>query len=94
MWERRAWRVTAGGSGAAAEGMFGRPGEWWAAACAYEFVESALACSCGARAERGEADSTNTSAFFCAASLRPPNLFDRQAGGEWSVSARSRKICV
>src|SRR6188768_1095309 len=78
-------------------------GEAWAAACAYEFVESALACRRGARAERGAAplrvsrsasNSTNSSAFFLLASLRLPNLFDREPGGEGSVNARSRKICA
>ena len=68
-------------------------GEAWAAACAYEFVESALACRRGARAERGAAplrvsrsasNSTNSSAFFLLASLRLPNLFDREPGGEVS----------
>ena len=95
--------MTAGGSGAAAEGMFGRLGKWWAAACAYEFLESALACRCGARAERDAAplrvsrsasDSTNSSAFFLLASLRPPNLLDRKFGGELSVNAKGGKICV
>ena len=83
--------------------MFGRLGKWWAAACAYEFLESALACRCGARAERDAAplrvsrsasDSTNSSAFFLLASLRPPNLLDRKFGGELSVNAKGGKICV
>ena len=55
-------RVAAGGSGAVAEGVFGCLGKWWAAPCAYEFLESALACGCGARAQRDDANSTNSSA--------------------------------
>jgi hypothetical protein len=39
-------------------------GEMVAAACAYEFVESALACRSGARAKRDVADSTNSSALL------------------------------
>jgi len=35
-----------------------------AAACAYAFVDSALACRCGARAELDDADSTNSSALI------------------------------
>ena len=45
-------RVTGGGSGAGAGGMFGRLTSRAAAPCAYELVDFALACSacdCGAR---------------------------------------------
>jgi hypothetical protein len=54
--------VTAGGSGAAAERMFGRLGKWWAAACAYELLESALAGR-GGTTMQDVANSSNSSAI-------------------------------
>jgi hypothetical protein len=47
-------------------------GDVWAAACAYEFEDSALACRWGDRAERGAANSTNSSALLLVAGLRQP----------------------
>ena len=49
-----------------------------AAACAYEFLDSAAACRRGARAEGCVADSRNSSAFFVVVSLQRSNLVDRK----------------
>ena len=67
-------RVTGGGSGAGAGGMFGRLTSRAAAPCAYELVDFALACSacdCGAR--RGELHQLVRPLGM--ASLRPPANF-------------------
>ena len=58
------------------------------------YRDSAFACGRGARTERDEANSTNSSALFGAGEPASAEFARQKIWGELSVNARSTKICV